>query len=58
MASFRSSMVCSRIRGQTNPLRLQRRWARVHDVRFVATRGESKSILEEYRDKLDKKARE
>ncbi len=58
MASFRSPMICRQIRGQPNPLRLQRRWARVHDVRFVATRGESKIVLEKYRDKLDKKAKQ
>ena len=58
MASFHSPMIFNRIRGPSNPLRLQRRWARVHDVRFVATRGDSKSILEKYRDKLDKKAKE
>ncbi|ERF75195.1 hypothetical protein EPUS_08865 [Endocarpon pusillum Z07020] len=58
MASFHSPLIFNRIRGPPNPLRLQRRWARVHDVRFVATRGDTKSILEKYRDKLDKKAKE
>ena len=36
----------------------QRRWAQVHDVRFLATTQESRSVLEKYRDKLDRKARE
>ncbi|KAM7207679.1 ATP11 domain containing protein [Naviculisporaceae sp. PSN 640] len=36
----------------------QRRWAQVHDVRFLATTQESRSVLEKYREKLDKKARE
>ncbi|KAK3329402.1 ATP11 protein-domain-containing protein [Apodospora peruviana] len=35
-----------------------RRWAQVHDVRFLATTQESRSVLEKYRDKLDRKARE
>lgn len=35
----------------------QRRWAQVHDVRFLATTQESRTILEKYRDKLDAKAR-
>ncbi|KAK4218229.1 ATP11 protein-domain-containing protein [Rhypophila decipiens] len=38
--------------------RNQRRWAQVHDVRFLATTQESRSVLEKYREKLDKKARE
>jgi len=36
----------------------QRRWAQVHDVRFLATTQESRSVLEKYRDKLDRKAKE
>ncbi|KAI5866611.1 ATP11-domain-containing protein [Durotheca rogersii] len=36
----------------------QRRWARVHDVRFLATTQASRSVLEKYREKLDRKARE
>lgn len=36
----------------------QRRWAQVHDVRFLATtQGPSRTVLEKYRDKLDAKAR-
>ncbi|KAI9834584.1 MAG: hypothetical protein M1819_002960 [Sarea resinae] len=36
----------------------QRRWARVHDVRFVATHHEPNRILDKYREKLDRKAKE
>ncbi|MCJ1257087.1 hypothetical protein MMC24_004912 [Lignoscripta atroalba] len=36
----------------------QRRWAQVHDVRFVATHRQPDKILEKYRAKLDKKAKE
>lgn len=36
----------------------QRRWAQVHDVRFVATHHEPDRILERYKEKLDRKAKE
>ncbi|KAI1382083.1 ATP11-domain-containing protein [Hypoxylon crocopeplum] len=36
----------------------QRRWAQVHDVRFLATTQASRNVIEKYRDKLDRKARE
>lgn len=36
----------------------QRRWAQVHDVRFLATTQASRTVLEKYRGKLDAKARE
>lgn len=35
----------------------QRRWAQVHDVRFLATTRPSQAILEKYRDKLNQKAK-
>lgn len=35
----------------------QRRWAQVHDVRFLATTQASRSVIEKYRAKLDQKAR-
>ncbi|KAI5927793.1 ATP11 protein-domain-containing protein [Camillea tinctor] len=38
--------------------RNQRRWAQVHDVRFLATTQASRNITEKYREKLDRKARE
>ncbi|KAL8414656.1 hypothetical protein RB594_005752 [Gaeumannomyces avenae] len=37
---------------------LQRRWAQVHDVRFVATTQAPRRVLDKYRDKLDRKARD
>ncbi|KAI1107535.1 ATP11-domain-containing protein [Jackrogersella minutella] len=36
----------------------QRRWAQVHDVRFLTTTQASRSVIEKYREKLDRKARE
>ncbi|KAI1082753.1 ATP11-domain-containing protein [Whalleya microplaca] len=36
----------------------QRRWAQVHDVRFLATTQASRNVIEKYREKLDRKARE
>ncbi|KAI0203999.1 ATP11 protein-domain-containing protein [Astrocystis sublimbata] len=35
----------------------QRRWAQVHDVRFLATTQAPRNIAEKYREKLDQKAR-
>ena len=34
----------------------QRRWAQVHDVRFLATQHPSQVILDKYREKLNRKA--
>ncbi|KAK3394136.1 ATP11 protein-domain-containing protein [Podospora didyma] len=36
----------------------QRRWAQVHDVRFLTTEQPARAVLEKYREKLDRKARE
>ena len=36
----------------------QRRWARVHDVRFVATLPQSEKVFEKYKDKLERRAKE
>jgi ATP synthase F1 complex assembly factor 1 len=36
----------------------QRRWARVHDVRFTANHGVQDRIIDRYKDKLDRKAKE
>ncbi|KAI1415923.1 ATP11-domain-containing protein [Hypoxylon sp. FL1857] len=47
--------------GRRQPFRLphpQRRWAQVHDVRFLATTQISRNVTEKYREKLDRKARE
>jgi ATP synthase mitochondrial F1 complex assembly factor 1 len=39
-------------------LRTQRRYARVHDVRFVTTHRHQEKILDRYKDKLEEKARQ
>ncbi|KAF7846120.1 hypothetical protein BT93_L5221 [Corymbia citriodora subsp. variegata] len=51
-------VVCLRhsLRPSCAPIRAQKRFARVHDVRFVASRHAS-SIKDRYRDKLEEKAR-
>ncbi|KAI9796147.1 MAG: hypothetical protein M1833_006485 [Piccolia ochrophora] len=36
----------------------QRRWAQVHDVRFLATHREPDRVLEKYKDKLQRKAKD
>lgn len=36
----------------------QRRWAQVHDVRFVAQHSTQNRVLDKYKDKLEKKAKE
>ncbi|PKS06424.1 hypothetical protein jhhlp_007172 [Lomentospora prolificans] len=36
----------------------QRRWAQVHDVRFLATAEPPRAVVERYREKLDQKAKE
>ena len=38
--------------------RSQRRWARVQDIRFVATQQQQERIIQKYKDKLQKKAEE
>ena len=47
------------VNGQLRSLRAsnQRRWAQVHDVRFLATTQPVRNTLEKYREKLDRKAR-
>ena len=47
------------VNGQLRSLRVsnQRRWAQVHDVRFLATTQPVRNTLEKYREKLDRKAR-
>lgn len=58
MASFRVSMTSTRFQGPPCPIRLQRRWARVHDIRFVTTRHVEDTVLGKYKAKLVKKAEE
>ena len=60
MAAVRVPVLRHLLSCQTHSLRAsyQRRWAAVHDVRFLATTPQRRNILEKYRDKLDRKARE
>lgn len=37
---------------------IQRRWAQVHDVRFLATHRQPDRVIEKYKEKLDRKAKE
>ncbi|KAF8847862.1 ATP11-domain-containing protein [Acephala macrosclerotiorum] len=58
MASFRTPVLRHVVSGAAPYLRAtQRRWAQVHDVRFLATQPADK-ILAKYREKLDRKAKE
>ena len=60
MASTRIPALRNLFGGHLRSLRAsnQRRWAQVHDVRFLATTQASRNVLEKYREKLDAKARE
>ncbi|KAJ4370769.1 hypothetical protein N0V83_005291 [Neocucurbitaria cava] len=42
----------------SNPRFLQRRWAQVQDIRFLATHGTQERILAKYKEKLESKARQ
>lgn len=58
MASFRVPALRHVITGAAPYLRAsQRRWAQVHDVRFLATQ-QSDRIVEKYKEKLDRKAKQ
>lgn len=57
MASFRIPTLRHVVSGAAPYLRAtQRRWAQVHDVRFLATQ-ENDRVLEKYKEKLDRKAK-
>lgn len=60
MASTRIPALRNLLKSQARSLRAfnQRRWAQVHDVRFLATTQASRTVLEKYREKLDAKARQ
>jgi hypothetical protein len=59
MIAFRIPALRHTIGGVPPYLRgFQRRWAQVHDVRFVATHRTPDSVLEKYRHKLVRKAKE
>jgi len=58
MTTYRVPALRNIVSGATPVLRAsQRRWAQVHDVRFLATQ-QSNQVLEKYKEKLDKKAKE
>ncbi|KAK4147660.1 ATP11 protein-domain-containing protein [Dichotomopilus funicola] len=62
MAALRPPALQHLLSHQTRVLRTtawhqQRRWAQVHDARFLATTQQPRHILEKYRQKLDEKAR-
>ncbi|KAL4939877.1 hypothetical protein BDV06DRAFT_197837 [Aspergillus oleicola] len=59
MASFKFQAFQSLLRSRTPFIRSQqRRWAQVHDVRFLATHRDPNQVLEKYRSKLDQKAKQ
>ncbi|PGH05485.1 hypothetical protein AJ79_06792 [Helicocarpus griseus UAMH5409] len=59
MASMRAPAIRNII-GTNKPLLgpVQRRWAQVHDVRFLTTHHDPNRVLEKYKEKLDRKAKE
>lgn len=58
MTSFRVPALRYTVSGAAPYMRAtQRRWAQVHDVRFLATQP-SDRILKKYKEKLDRKAKE
>jgi ATP synthase F1 complex assembly factor 1 len=58
MATYRVPALRNIVSGAAPYLRAsQRRWAQVHDVRFLATQ-QSDRVLEKYKEKLARKARE
>ncbi|KAJ5826030.1 hypothetical protein N7474_003168 [Penicillium riverlandense] len=59
MASLRLQGFPSLLRGQSRLLRnTQRRWAQVHDARFLASHHDPNHVLDKYRSKLDQKAKQ
>lgn len=59
MTSLRLSTLQPLLRGASPILRFQqRRWAQVHDVRFLATHHDPKHVQDKYRSKLDQKAKQ
>ncbi|KAG6196598.1 hypothetical protein E4U10_000851 [Claviceps purpurea] len=61
MASIRAPLTLRQLAicplQSSSRLQAQRRWAQVHDVRFLATAQPSQAVLEKYRQKLDSKAK-
>ena len=48
----------TRLSPASSLLRTQRRYARVHDVRFVTTHKQQEKILDRYKEKLEQKAKQ
>ncbi|KAF3358190.1 hypothetical protein VdG1_02967 [Verticillium dahliae VDG1] len=59
MASCRTPALRNLLTSSTRTLRAanQRRWAQVHDVRFLATTQPRRALADKYREKLSQKAR-
>ena len=59
MASFRCSALRHVVSGAAPFLRAtqQRRWAQVHDVRFLVTHSNQEAIIQKYKEKLEQKAK-
>ncbi|KAJ9264728.1 putative F1F0 ATP synthase assembly protein Atp11 [Paecilomyces variotii] len=58
MRSIRSPVFQGLLKARCPLRHQQRRWAQVHDVRFLATHHDRSHIIEKYKAKLDKKAKE
>jgi ATP synthase F1 complex assembly factor 1 len=58
MATSSGLAIRTTLRSCSTPLRIQRRFAQVQDVRFVATHGAPERIVDRYKNKLEKKAKE
>ncbi|BCR87584.1 ATP11 family protein [Aspergillus chevalieri] len=59
MPSLRIRPFQSLLRGKAPLPRFpQRRWAQVHDVRYLATHHDPSQVLDRYREKLDQKAKQ
>lgn len=59
MSSIRAQALRSLLRKRYPLLRFpQKRFAQVHDVRFLATHRDPNQVLDKYREKLDQKAQQ
>lgn len=59
MSSVRAHAFQSLLRGRSPVLRFpQKRFARVHDVRFLATHRDPNLVQDKYKEKLDQKAKQ
>lgn len=55
--TLRRLAAVSTLRAPRPLLPVQRRWAQVHDVRFLTTHHTPQAVLDKYKEKLDKKAK-